>query len=87
MEVRNYNHQICKKIFKNNIKIFFYYSKKIIMETPEYKFLIPAVKDFPDELIKKPRNNIKKDKEEPKHSEEEEEYADSEEDEDYEQNI
>ena len=54
------------------------------METPEYKFLIPAVKDFPDEPIKKQRINIKKDKEEPKHSEEEE-YADSEEDEDYEQ--
>ena len=53
------------------------------METPEYKFLIPAVKDFPDEPIKKHRGNIKKDKEQPKHSEEEE-YADSEEDEDYE---
>ncbi len=56
------------------------------METPEYKFLIPAVKDFPDEPIKKQRSgtSIKKEKEKPKHSEEEEEYADSEEDEDYE---
>ena len=81
MEVINYNHQICKNIFK--INIIFNYSKKIIMETPEYKFLIPAVKDFPDEPVKKHRGNIKKDKEQPKHSEEEE-YADSEEDEDYE---
>ena len=58
------------------------------METPEYKFLIPAVKDFPDEPIKKQRSgtSIKKEKEKPKHSEEEEEYADSEEDEDYEKN-
>jgi len=34
--------------------------KKIIMNTPEYQFLIPAVKDFPDEPIKKPRGSNKK---------------------------
>ena len=51
------------------------YSKKIIMKTPEYKFLFPAVKDFPDEPIKKPRNINKK--EEPKISDEEEEYEEA----------
>ena len=50
------------------------------MEKPEYKFLIPAVKDFPDEPIKKPRGNYKK--EEPKLSDEEEYDDDEDEDDD-----
>ena len=41
------------------------------MTTPEYKFLIPAVKDFPDEPVKKPKGSNKK--QEPKVNEEEEE--------------
>ena len=45
------------------------------MKTPEYKFLFPAVKDFPDEPIKKPRNINKK--EEPKISDEEEEQEEA----------
>ena len=44
-------------------------SKKIIMTQPEYAFLIPAVKDFPDEPIKKQRSSVKK--EEPKESDDE----------------
>ena len=40
------------------------------MSQPEYSFLIPAVKDFPDEPIKKQRSNLKK--EEPKESDDEE---------------
>ena len=43
------------------------------MDTPEYQFLIPAVKDFPDEPIKKPRGSNKK-IERNKISEEEDEY-------------
>ena len=42
------------------------------MNTPEYQFLTPAVKDFPDEPIKKPKGSNKKI--EHKISEEEEEY-------------
>ena len=30
------------------------------MNTPEYQFLTPAVKDFPDEPIKKPKGSNKK---------------------------
>ena len=40
------------------------------MSQPEYSFLIPAVKDFPDEPIKKQKNNLKK--EERKESDDEE---------------
>ena len=39
------------------------------MTDPNYSFLIPAVKDFPDEPVKKKKSNVKKD--EPKDSEEE----------------
>ena len=45
------------------------------MKTPEYKFFLPAVIDFPDEPVKKPRNINKK--EEPKISDEEEEYEEA----------
>ena len=50
------------------------------MNTPEYQFLIPAVKDFPDEPIKKPRGSNKK--VEIKISEEEDEYEEENEDDD-----
>ena len=50
------------------------------MNTPEYQFLIPAVKDFPDEPIKKQRSSTKK--EEPKNASEDEYEEDDFEDED-----
>ena len=50
------------------------------MDTPEYQFLIPAVKDFPDEPVKKPRGSNKKT--EIKISEEEDEYEEENEDDD-----
>ena len=50
------------------------------MNTPEYQFLIPAVKDFTDEPIKKPRGSNKK--VEIKISEEEDEYEEENEDDD-----
>ena len=75
MGVINYNHLICKeKIF---INLFLFFSKKIIMNTPEYQFLIPAVRDFPDEPSKKQKSNTKK--EEPKILSEDE-YEEEEED-------
>ena len=40
------------------------------MTDPDYAFLIPAVKDFPDEPIKKQRNSLKR--ENPKESDDEE---------------
>ena len=57
MELLSFNHLICKKKIFN---IYILFRKKIIMNEPEYSFLIPAVKDFPDEPIKKQRSNIKK---------------------------
>ena len=40
------------------------------MTDPDYAFLIPAVKDFPDEPIKKQINSLKR--ENPKESDDEE---------------